>query len=225
MDEFADSTAAALDVELALASPAGRPPPTLPPGEQLLASNLYSVSKLVAGRAARASSARQYLTSYARFCDALRDELGRPPVVGDVTADAVAAYSLALQRHGGRGGEPASPATRRVHPDDAGVALTQLGRDGEAADVRVPSHRVSPPETMSSVDYGNLIRATDRRTVVGRRDQALLRQNATAAGTRGAPDDGPPFATAIAPNREQALAKTLRACLARASGSHPGTSS
>ena len=83
----------------------------LPAGEQLLEANLYAVCELVAARAARASSARQYLSIYTRLCDALRDELGRSPVVGDMTADAIAAYSRALEQHGGRGGAPASPAT------------------------------------------------------------------------------------------------------------------
>jgi hypothetical protein len=74
--------------------------PALPTGEQLLEANLYAVCELVAGRAARASSARQYASIYRRFCDALRDELGRPPVVADVTADAIAAYSRALELAG-----------------------------------------------------------------------------------------------------------------------------
>ncbi|MCA1678936.1 MAG: hypothetical protein LC777_08330, partial [Actinobacteria bacterium] len=145
-------------VEL-LPAPAACLSPALPAGEQLLEANLYAVCGLVAARAARASSARQYLTIYNRFCDALRDELGRPPVVGDVTADAIAAYCRALECHGGRGGGPASPATRRVHLTMLRALLTQLGRDGEAADARAPSHRVGPPETLSAVEYGNLIRA------------------------------------------------------------------
>ena len=53
--------------------------------------------------------------------------------------------------------------------------LTQLGRDREASGVRVPSHRVGPPETLSAVEYANLLRAPDRRTLVGKRDHALLR--------------------------------------------------
>ncbi|MDX6573795.1 MAG: integrase/recombinase XerD, partial [Gaiellales bacterium] len=175
MGDFADTSASAsVDVEL-LPAAAARVSPALPAGEQLLDANLYAVCELVAGRAARASSARQYGAIYTRFCDALRDELGRPPVVGDVTADAIAAYSRALERHGGRGGGPASPATRRVHLTMLRALLTQLGRDGEAADVRVPSHRAGPPETFSAVQYGNLLRAPDRRTLIGKRDHALLR--------------------------------------------------
>jgi len=174
MVDFTDRTVVVVDVEL-LAAPAGRASPALPAGEQLLQANLYAVCDLVAGRAARASSARQYLTIYTRFCDALRDELGRPPAVADVTADAIAAYSRALEHHGGRGGGPASPATRRAHITMLRALLTQLGRDSEAANVRVPSHRVGPPETLSAVQYGNLIRAPDRRTALGKRDHALLR--------------------------------------------------
>jgi len=174
MVDFADSSAVALDIEL-LAAPAERASPALPAGEQLLQANLYAVCELVAGRAARASSARQYLTIYTRFCDALRDELGRPPAVADVTADAIAAYSRGLEHHGGRGGGPASPATRRAHITMLRALLTQLGREDHAADVRVPTHRVGPPETVSVVEYGNLIRAPDRRSLIGKRDHALLR--------------------------------------------------
>ncbi|MCA1697528.1 MAG: hypothetical protein LC790_00925 [Actinobacteria bacterium] len=158
MAGFADSTATALDVELLAPDAAGRLSPALPAGEQLLEANLYAVCELVAGRAARASSARQYRASYTRFCDALRDELGRPPVVADVTADAIAAYSRAQERHGGRGGGPASPATRRAHITMLRALLTQLGLDEDAAAVRVPSHRLGPPETLAAVQYGNLIR-------------------------------------------------------------------
>ena len=175
MADFADRPAAAsADVAL-LGAAATRLSPALSGGEQLLQANLYAVCELVAGRAVRASSALQYLTIYTRLCDALRDELGRPPVVADVTADAIAAYSRALEQHGGRGGGPASPATRRVHLTMLRALLTQIGLDSQAADVRVPSHRAGPPETLSVVEYGNLIRAPDRRTLVGKRDHALLR--------------------------------------------------
>ena len=135
----------------------------------------YGVCDLVVGRAARASSARQYRAIYTRFCDALRDELARPPVVADVTADAIAAYSREQERHGGRGGGPASPATRRVHLTMLRALLSQLGLEKDAAAVRVPSHRLGPPETLTAVQYGNLIRAPNRRTLVGKRDHALLR--------------------------------------------------
>jgi len=47
--------------------------------------------------------------------------------------------------------------------------------DKDAAAVRVPSHRLGPPETLTAVQYGNLIRAPDKRTLVGKRDHALLR--------------------------------------------------
>jgi site-specific recombinase XerD len=175
MLDFADGPApATLDVDV-LPLPAARLAPALPLGEQLLEHNLYAVCELVAGRAARASSARQYGAIYTRFCDALRDELGRPPVVADVTADAVAAYSRALERRGGRGGGPASPATRRAHITMLRALLAQLGRDDVAAGVRVPTHRVGPPETFTAAEYGNVIRAPDRRTLVGKRDHAMLR--------------------------------------------------
>jgi hypothetical protein len=60
MADFADSTVIALDVELLAPPAAGRLSPALPAGELLLQANLYAVCELVAGRAAKASSARQY---------------------------------------------------------------------------------------------------------------------------------------------------------------------
>ena len=63
-----DGSAVALDVELLVPVVAGRLSPALPAGEQLLDANLYAVCERVAGRAARASSARQYRAIYTRFC-------------------------------------------------------------------------------------------------------------------------------------------------------------
>jgi hypothetical protein len=104
-----------IGVELALVDVATSRVPGLPAAEELLEANLYVVMELIAVRAPRASSARQYLSIYTRFADRLRAELGRPPVVADVTVDAIAAYSRELERHGGRGGGPCAPATRRAH--------------------------------------------------------------------------------------------------------------
>jgi len=39
----------------------------------------------------------------------------------------------------------------------------------------VPSPRAGPPDTLSAVEYGNLIRAPRPRSLVGKRDHALLR--------------------------------------------------
>jgi hypothetical protein len=126
-----------------------------PAGEELLGANLYAVSELIAGRAARASSARQYRAIYTRFADRLRAELGRPPVVADVSVDAIAGYSSATAvAAAGR----VSPATRRGHIMMLRALLGELGLEQQAKAVRVPSHRVEPPETLSGVEYSNLIR-------------------------------------------------------------------
>ena len=50
-----------------------------------------------------------------------------------------------------------------------------LGLEQEADRVRVPRHRAGPPETLTDVDYANLLRVPDRRSVIGERDVALLR--------------------------------------------------
>jgi len=59
MAGFAESTVASAAIALLAPLPT-RSSPALPAGEQLPQANLYAVSELVAGRAARASSARQY---------------------------------------------------------------------------------------------------------------------------------------------------------------------
>ena len=170
-------TDADLDVsaELGLVHVAPALVPGLPAGEELLGANLYAVIEMIAARAPRASSARQYLAIYTRFADRLRAELGRPPVVADVTVDAIAAYSRELERHGGRGGGPCAPATRRAHLMMLRALLKELGLDQRAGGVRVPSHRSGPPETLTATHYGNLIRAPDQRSTAGKRDVALLR--------------------------------------------------
>jgi integrase/recombinase XerC len=159
----------------ALARPPRPAAPALPGADELLAANLYGVCELVAARAARPSTRRQYGAIYRRFCDALRSELGRPPEVGDLSADAIAAYARALERDGGRGGRPMALATRRVHLTMLRALAAQLGLEGVAGEVRPPSHRVGPPETLTHVEYANLVRVPDRRTQAGKRDHALLR--------------------------------------------------
>ena len=95
MADFADSTATTLDVELLTPAAAGRLSPALPAGEQVLESNLYAVCELVAGRAARTSSARQYRAIYTRFC-----EVGH----------------LGCRKPGGSDGSRSSSAWGRAHP-------------------------------------------------------------------------------------------------------------
>ncbi len=73
----------------ALARPPPPAAPALPDAGELLGANLYGVCELIAARAARPSTRRQYGAIYRRFCDALRTELGRPPEVGDKSADVI----------------------------------------------------------------------------------------------------------------------------------------
>ncbi len=89
-----------LELELAAAVLAGR-------------ENLFLAGERVAGRGASPATRRQYASIHRAFGDWLMGELGRPPLVGDMDADAIAAYSRHLEARGGRGGRPAAPATRR----------------------------------------------------------------------------------------------------------------
>ncbi len=122
MADFRDAQAANAALELRERVPA--PAPGLPAGAELAQANLYAVAELVAARAPRESSRRQYRLIFRRFADVLRDELGRPPLVADLTADTIAAYARQLEASGGRGGRPTALATRRgAHHDAAGALV------------------------------------------------------------------------------------------------------
>jgi len=159
-------------VEAAVLSPSLGPLPAAP---ALAARNLFGEAERIAARAASASTRRQYAAIFRAFGDWLAAELGRPPVVGDLDADVIAAYGRHLAACGGRGGRPAAPATVRVYLSMVRALARDLGREDEAAEVRVPRHEPGPPETLTDADYGNLLRVPDRRTIAGKRNYALLR--------------------------------------------------
>lgn len=137
--------------------------------------NLYALGERVAARAASPATRRQYGTIYRSFGDWLRGELGRPPSTIDFTADAIAAWGRHLEQHGGRRGGPAAPATRRIYLNMVRALAREAGLEDQADLVRVPRHRAGPPETLTDVDYSNLLRVPDRRSTRGKRDVALLR--------------------------------------------------
>jgi hypothetical protein len=120
------------------------PPPSAPGLEP---RNLFGEAERIAARAASASTRRQYRAIFRAFGDWLAGALGHPPVVGDLDADVIAAYGRHLAARGGRGGRPAAPATVRVYLSMVRALARDLGRDEEAAAVRVPRHEPGPPET------------------------------------------------------------------------------
>jgi integrase len=140
-----------------------------------LERNLFGEADRIAARAASTGTRRQYTAIYRAFAHWLREQLGRPPVVGDLDADVIAAYGLFLATSGGRGGRPAAPATARVYVSMVRALARQLGRDDAIADVRAPRHEPGPPETLTDTDYSNLLRVPDRRSLAGKRDYSLLR--------------------------------------------------
>jgi hypothetical protein len=77
------------------------------------ARNLFGEAERIAARAASASTRRQYASIFRAFGDWLAGELSRPPVVGDLDTDAIAAYARHLASGGGRGRRP---ARRRRRP-------------------------------------------------------------------------------------------------------------
>ena len=170
-----------LDVVESVIDIAETPPPSTPmPVEtggasELEVRNLFGEADRIAARASSAGTRRQYAAIYRRFAHWLREELGRPPIVGDLDADVIAAYACYLGAAGGRGGQPAAPATARVYISMVRALARQLGRDDAIAEVRAPRHQPGPPETLTDSDYGNLLRVPDRRSLGGKRDHALLR--------------------------------------------------
>jgi hypothetical protein len=92
--------------ELADAVMIAAPAPTPTEVEQ---RNLFGEAGRIAGRAASASTRRQYSSIFRAFGDWLAGELGRPPVVADLDTDAIAAYARHLATAGGR---PAARSTR-----------------------------------------------------------------------------------------------------------------
>ncbi len=77
--------------------------------------NLFGEAQRIAARAASAGTRRQYAAIFGAFGDWLAGELGRPPLVGDLDTDVIAAFARHLASAGGRGGRPAAPATSRVY--------------------------------------------------------------------------------------------------------------
>ena len=80
-------------------------PPFPPPVPSALEErNLFAEAERIAARAASASTRRQYGAIFRALGDWLAGELGRPPLVGDLDADVVAAYGRDLTSRGGRSG-------------------------------------------------------------------------------------------------------------------------
>ena len=146
-----------------------------PGAVDVAAVNLYAVGERLAARAASPATRRQYSAIYRSFGDWLRDQLGRPPLLGDVDADVIAAYGRHLETAGGRGGRPASLATRRIYMTMVRALARQAGLDAVADEVRTPRHQPGPPETLTDTDWANLLRVPDRRSQIGKRDYAILR--------------------------------------------------
>ena len=154
LDELVDGepAEASADPPAALLSP---PPTPGPPG--LEARNLFAEADRIAARAASASTRQQYAAIYRSFGDWLAANLGRPPLVGDLDADVIAAYGRHLAVCGGRAGQPAAASTARVYLSMVRALARALDRD-DAAAVRIPRHLPGPPETLTDTDYHNLLR-------------------------------------------------------------------
>lgn len=127
----------------------------------LAVRNLFGEANRIAARAATASTRRQYAAIFRAFGDWLASELGRPPVVGELDVDVIAAYGRHLSTSGGCSGRPA--ATAWVYLSMVRALARDLGLVEAAEGVRVPRHEPGPPEALTDADYANLLRVPDRR--------------------------------------------------------------
>jgi integrase len=170
-----------VDVVVAMEEPAAPAAPVAPAdvggpvADELSLRNLFGEADRIAARASTPGTRRQYAAIYRAFARWLLEQLGRPPVVGDLDADVIAAFARHLATSGGRGGRPAAPATARVYVSMVRALARQLDREDAIAGVRAPRHEPGPPETLTDTDYANLLRVPDRRSLGGKRDYGLLR--------------------------------------------------
>jgi hypothetical protein len=126
--------------------------------------------------------------SFRSFGDWLAAQLRRPPVVGDLDVDVIAAYGLISRSAAAPAGvppagDPAAPTAARVYLSMLRAVAREPGRGAEVDGVRIPRHEPGP---LTDVDYANLLRVPDRRTLAGKRDYALL-GGASATAVCGRP--------------------------------------
>jgi hypothetical protein len=112
-----------------------------PPAVSFEARNLFGEAERIAARAATASTRRQYASIFRSFGDWLAAELGRPPVVGDLDADAIAAYRRHLMSRGGRGRMVVRGRRRFSARQCPGVRLADQRRGGPRERSRIASSR------------------------------------------------------------------------------------
>jgi hypothetical protein len=167
--EVDDVQLVAIDVTTGVGDAQAAVPTPAAMGERYLAAE----ADRIAARASTAGTRRQYGSIYRSFATWLAAQLGRPPLVGDLDADVIAAYGRHLTARGGRRSAPAAPATVRVYVSMIRALASELGLKDQAADVRVPRHEPGPPETLTDADYTNLLRVPDRRSREGKRNYAL----------------------------------------------------
>ena len=165
------------------APPAVAVSPSSPPVSSALEErSLFGEAERIAARAASASPRRQYGAIFRAFGDWLAREFGRPPLIGDLDADVIAAYGRHLATSGGRGGRAAAPATARVYLSMVRALARDLGLEDVVEGVGCPP---------SARAAGDAHRHPPRQPPAGAgprhdRGQAGLRAAARARGLRTA---------------------------------------
>jgi integrase/recombinase XerD len=124
---------------------------------------------LVARRAAAPSTRANYATTYRALGRFMAGGLGREPLIEDLDADAVIDFRDALEAAG------RSPTTIAKDLSAIRFLARELGADDAIQSVRADRGDAPLPRPISEAQYALLLAQPNRRTLVGKRDVAILR--------------------------------------------------
>jgi len=159
--------------------------PTAPstPGEGSVL--LGQVAALAAASRRAPKTRADYQRIYDHFTAWLASQLGRAPLVEDVTEAALLGWRTHRETSGGRTGTGVARATLRVELAALRVLARKAGRPDLAVDLALPRHQPAPPVTLTDAEYERLLAMPNRARAIGRRDAAIL-QLLGDAGLRSA---------------------------------------
>jgi len=117
----------------------------------------------------------QYAAIYRRFLAWLADDLGRPPILDDLSGEVLARWIAQRASVGGHGGGGLSSASLRLECSALRRLARHAGRPELAASLSTSRRQAPPPETISPAQYERLLLEPDLTTAVGVRDRATIR--------------------------------------------------
>jgi integrase len=115
-----------------------------------------------------------YAAIYRRFLAWLADDLGRPPILDDLSGEVLARWIAGRASVGGHGGRGLSSASLRLECSALRRLARHAGRPELAASLSTSRRQAPPPETISPAQYERLL-LEPNLTAVGVRDRATIR--------------------------------------------------